>query len=49
MKAYVFPGQGTQFPGMGMGFLKRMLDEALNQCKKRIVGGKNLLSLWGNH
>ncbi len=34
-----------QFPGMGMGFLKRMLDEALNQCKKRIVGGKNLLSL----
>ncbi len=34
-----------QFPGMGMGFLKRMLDEALNQCNKRIVGGKNLLSL----
>ena len=34
-----------QFPGMGMGFIKRMLDEALNQCTNRIVGGKNLLSL----
>lgn len=34
-----------QFPGMGMGFLKRMLDEALKQCKERIVGGKNLLAL----
>ncbi len=34
-----------QFPGMGMGFIKRMLDEALVQCKNRIVGGKNLLAL----
>ncbi len=34
-----------QFPGMGMGFLKRMLDEALAHCKNRIVGGKNLLAL----
>lgn len=34
-----------QFPGMGMGFIKRMLDEALKQCKNRIVGGKNLLAL----
>ncbi|MCF6297397.1 MAG: acyl-CoA/acyl-ACP dehydrogenase [Flavobacteriaceae bacterium] len=34
-----------QFPGMGMGFLKRMLDEALDHCKNRIVGGKNLLAL----
>ena len=34
-----------QFPGMGMGFIKRMLDEVLSQCKKRIVGGKNLLAL----
>ena len=34
-----------QFPGMGMGFIKRMLDEALKHCKERIVGGKNLLSL----
>jgi hypothetical protein len=28
-----------------MGFIKRMLDEALKHCKGRIVGGKNLLSL----
>jgi len=34
-----------QFPGMGMGFIKRMLDESLEQCKNRIVGGSNLLSL----
>ena len=34
-----------QFPGMGMGFIKRMLDEALEQCKNRIVGINNLLSL----
>ncbi len=34
-----------QFPGMGMGFIRRMLDEALHHCKTRIVGGKPLLSL----
>jgi len=34
-----------QFPGMAMGFINRMLDEALNHCKNRIVGGKNLLAL----
>ncbi|MEE9365031.1 MAG: acyl-CoA dehydrogenase family protein [Cellulophaga sp.] len=34
-----------QFPGMGMGFIKRMLDEAITQCKNRIVGGKSLLAL----
>lgn len=33
-----------QFPGMGMGFLKRILDEAHSHCKQRYVGGKNLLS-----
>jgi alkylation response protein AidB-like acyl-CoA dehydrogenase len=32
-----------EFPGMGMGFLQRMLDEALEQGKKRFVGGKPLL------
>jgi len=32
-----------EFPGMGMGFLKRMLDEALAHCKKRFVGGKPLI------
>jgi alkylation response protein AidB-like acyl-CoA dehydrogenase len=31
-----------QFPGMGMGFLARMLDEAVTHCKDRQVGGKSL-------
>jgi len=34
-----------QFAGMGMGFIKRMLDEALKECNKRYVGGKPLLAL----
>ena len=34
-----------QFPGMAMGFIKRMMDEALEHCNNRIVGGKNLLAL----
>lgn len=29
--------------GIGMGFIKRLLDEALTHCKQRYVGGKNLL------
>lgn len=33
-----------QFPGMAMGFLKRMMDEAIDHCKNRMVGGTNLLS-----
>ena len=33
-----------QFPGMGMGFLKRMLDEALDHCKERMVGGNSLFT-----
>ncbi len=33
-----------QFPGMGMGFIKRMLDEAIKHCKQRFVGGKSLFS-----
>lgn len=33
-----------EFPGMGMGFLKRMLDEALAHCKERSVGGKALIN-----
>ncbi len=32
-----------EFPGMGMGFLKRILDEALEHCQKRFVGGKPLI------
>jgi alkylation response protein AidB-like acyl-CoA dehydrogenase len=33
-----------QFPGMGMGFIKRMLDEAIAHSKERFVGGKSLFS-----
>lgn len=33
-----------QFPGMGMGFLKRILDEAHAHCKQRYVGGKSLFN-----
>jgi alkylation response protein AidB-like acyl-CoA dehydrogenase len=33
-----------QFPGMGMGFIKRMLDEAIAHSKQRFVGGKSLFS-----
>lgn len=33
-----------QFPGMGMGFLKRMLDEAHQHCKERFVGGQSLFN-----
>ena len=32
------------FPGLGMGFIKRMLDEAIAHCKERFVGGKSLIS-----
>ncbi len=34
-----------QFPGMGMGFIKRLLDESLQHCQTRIVGGNPLLNL----
>lgn len=34
-----------QFPGMGMGFIRRMLDEAIKQTNIRIVGGKPLMAL----
>jgi alkylation response protein AidB-like acyl-CoA dehydrogenase len=32
-----------EFPGMGMGFLRRMMDEAIAHCRERFVGGKSLL------
>ncbi len=32
------------FPGMGMGFIRRNLDEAIKHCYSRIVGGKPLIS-----
>lgn len=31
-----------QFAGMGTGFLRRIMDEALDHCKERLVGGKSL-------
>ncbi len=31
-----------QFPGMGLGFIKRILDEAISHTKSRLVGSKNL-------
>ena len=33
-----------QFPGMAMGFIHRMLDEAISHCRGRFVGGKSLLN-----
>jgi alkylation response protein AidB-like acyl-CoA dehydrogenase len=34
-----------QFPGMGMGFIKRMLDEAMTHCSERRVAGISLNEL----
>lgn len=34
-----------QFPGMGMGFIKRLLDETLTHCQNRLVGGAPLANL----
>ncbi len=31
-----------QFPGMAHGFIHRLLDEAIEHCQKRLVGGKSL-------
>ena len=33
-----------QFPGMSTGFLRRMLDEAVQHCKTRYVGGSSLFN-----
>lgn len=33
-----------QFPAMAMGFIKRILDEATEHCRNRLVGGKNMHS-----
>lgn len=32
-----------QFPAMSLGFIQRMLDEAIDHCKQRWVGGKTLI------
>lgn len=34
-----------QFPGMAMGFIRRMLDEAIKHTTNRMVGGKPLFAL----
>ncbi|MFP9119082.1 acyl-CoA dehydrogenase family protein [Flavobacterium sp. RNTU_13] len=34
-----------QFPGMGLGFIRRMLDEALAYCNQRKVAGQSLFFL----
>ncbi|MBN2738424.1 MAG: acyl-CoA/acyl-ACP dehydrogenase [Spirochaetales bacterium] len=34
-----------QFPGMGIGFIRRMLDESIKHCTTRVVGGKPLMEL----
>jgi alkylation response protein AidB-like acyl-CoA dehydrogenase len=31
-----------QFPGMGLGFIQRILDEAISHTRSRLVGNKNL-------
>lgn len=31
-----------QFPGMGLGFIKRLMDESFAHCQNRIVGGSPL-------
>ena len=33
-----------QFPGMGIGFLKRLMDEAITHCRERYVGGQSLFN-----
>lgn len=32
-----------QFPGMGLGFIKRIMDEAIEHTKSRVVGRKHLV------
>ena len=32
-----------QIPGMGMGYLRRILDDAVAHCRERFVGGKALI------
>ncbi len=34
-----------QFPGMGMGYIKRIMEEAVDHCRNRYIGGKSILSL----
>jgi len=41
----ILHGSRMQFPGTALGFIKRMLDECIKQCKERIVGGKKSIEL----
>ncbi|RNL87128.1 acyl-CoA dehydrogenase [Sinomicrobium pectinilyticum] len=34
-----------QFPGMAMGFLQRLMDDAIEHCQNRMVGNANLFSM----
>lgn len=34
-----------QFPGMGLGFIKRLMDESLQHCQDRIVSGNPLINI----
>ena len=34
-----------QFPGMGMGFIRRILDKAIKHCSTRIIAGRALMEL----
>lgn len=34
-----------QFPGMGLGFIKRLMDESMTHCQNRIVGNASLSNL----
>lgn len=34
-----------QFPGMGMGFIRRMLNESIQQCNRRYIGGSPIMKL----
>jgi len=34
-----------QFPGMAIGFIRRMLDDAIKHCTRRIIGGRPLMAL----
>jgi alkylation response protein AidB-like acyl-CoA dehydrogenase len=34
----------SQFPGMGVGYIRRLLDEAMTHCRERIVGGSSLIT-----
>lgn len=34
----------SQFPGMAVGYVRRLLDEAMTHCRERVVGGLSLIN-----